>query len=112
MDERALRNQARNLIPVMAIGKNGITQGSVQQLEKELDVRGLVKVRLLKGYLEGHTIERKEGAAELAKLARATLVQIVGNIAVLYRRPHAPERATQQKNQRFSSSSNPRARFK
>ena len=68
----------------MSVGKNGITAGTIIQLDKELERRGLVKVKLLRAFL-GETVDRKEAAAELAMKGRAKLVQVVGNVVVLHR---------------------------
>lgn len=83
--EKLLADQARSLKAVMNIGKNGMTQGSLQLLDRELDQRGLVKVKLLRSHLEASGKGRKEVAEELAMFAHARLVQVVGNVVVLYR---------------------------
>ncbi len=83
MDLRKLRDEAKRLRPVMAIGKQGITQGSVQLLGRELEQKGLVKVKLLRSHLAER--DRHAAAAELAALGQATLVQVVGNVVVLYK---------------------------
>jgi RNA-binding protein len=84
---KELKNQARTLKHVMAIGKNGITEGNVKLLQRELEQKGLVKVKLLRGFLgEGEAkLDRKEAGARLAKLGQGQLVQVVGNVVVLYR---------------------------
>lgn len=84
MDLRALRREAQSLAPVMSIGKNGITAGSVTLLQRELDQKRLVKVKLLKAFVDGN--DRKEAAQRLASFSGALLVQVVGNVVVLAKR--------------------------
>ncbi len=82
--DKLLRDRARNIPHVMNVGKNGITAGTIKQLDKELDRTELVKVRFLRAAL-GEDGDRKALAADLAMKARARLVQVVGNVVVLHR---------------------------
>jgi len=83
--DRTLKDKAKALKAVMVIGKNGITQGSITLLDRELEQKGLVKVKLLANYLRASGRDRKEVAQELAALGCARLISLVGNVVVLYR---------------------------
>lgn len=84
---RRLREEAKHLRPVMQIGKNGITEGSVKLLQRELEQKGLVKVKLLKAYLDATEKRKQEVGEELARLTGAALIQVVGHTIILYKRP-------------------------
>ena len=74
--------KAHALKPVMQIGKNGITQGVIDQLEHELDERELVKIKFLKS---GLTDDKKVLAQELATKTQAKVVQVIGHTIILFR---------------------------
>lgn len=89
MDKRIkeLRAEGRTLDPVMHIGKGGLTDGVVEQVDRELEQRGLIKLRILKGALpeDGAQAARADLVEELAQRTRAQVVDRVGNVVVLYR---------------------------
>ncbi len=89
MDDRtrSLRAQAHALEPVMQVGKNGVTQGTLELLDRELRQRRLVKVKLLKGALgdDAGKAGRKGLAQQLADATRSKLIDQVGSMVVLYR---------------------------
>ena len=77
-----LRGQANKLSPIIHIGKDGINQGVIDQLEEALGNHELVKGRVLNNSLE----EAKDSANELAESCEAEVVQVIGNVFVLFRR--------------------------
>jgi RNA-binding protein len=83
MDNRELKLRARDLKPVMSIGKNGITEGAIKQLDIDLETKQLIKVKLLKTFLDSH--DKKEVAEQLALMTKSKIVQIVGHTVILYR---------------------------
>ena len=46
--EKNLRSEAKLLTPVLQIGKNGLTQGSIDLIDRELTQRQLIKIKMLK----------------------------------------------------------------
>jgi len=81
---KALREKAKLLEPLVRIGKNGLTESSLLHIKKLVDKRKLVKVKLLKSFLEAN--DRKAAAGLLAKGTGAELVDQVGFVVVLYKR--------------------------
>ncbi|MFM8365520.1 MAG: YhbY family RNA-binding protein [Verrucomicrobiota bacterium] len=79
-----LKSRAQLLKPVIKLGKAGATKEFLAELEKLLELHGLVKLRF-----EGFKDERKTLSKELAQKTGATLVQQVGHTAVYYRAPVA-----------------------
>jgi RNA-binding protein len=78
---RHLRSLAHHLDPVVRVGTAGVTDAVVSKLDHELTTHELVKVRL-----EGDRAEVRADAAQLATATGSELAQIIGRIAVLYRR--------------------------
>lgn len=84
-DLAALRATGQTLDVAFQIGKDGVTDGVVKELQQRLTREPLVKVRLLRGAREeGST---KDLAQELAEKARVTLVEVRGFTALYHRPP-------------------------
>jgi RNA-binding protein len=76
-----LRKLGRELQPLARLGKAGVDETLVRELDTLLEERELVKVRF--GAFKD---QRKEMAALLAEKTGAALVDVVGHVAVYYRR--------------------------
>jgi len=68
--------------PVVFVGKDGITESLLAEIDAVVRKRELVKVRLLDS-VEG---DRKDVARELAERAGTELVQVLGRTVLLFRR--------------------------
>ncbi len=79
--KRFLRSQAHHLTPIFQVGKGGVNQNLIKQIEDALEARELIKVSVLNNCLE----ERDDVADQLARGAKAELVQVIGNVIVLYK---------------------------
>lgn len=79
-----LKGLANGLKPITQIGKSGLTDAFLEQLDLALDARELVKVSIL----ETSGLDTKETANEVAKRVRAEFVQAIGNKFVVYRKNH------------------------
>jgi RNA-binding protein len=80
---RYLRGLAHHLKPTATVGKLGITETLIQQIQQNLTAHELVKVKL--GISRGP--ERQDEAKALATGTGAMLVQVLGGIVILYK-PH------------------------
>lgn len=79
--KKHLRGLAHALQPVVTLGGAGLTEAVVKELERALRDHELVKVRA-----RAPDRERRDAwLAELARRTHATLVQRIGNVAVIYR---------------------------
>lgn len=76
-----LRGLANSLDPIFQIGKHGITESFVKQINDALEARELIKIKVLKNSI----LEAKEAANDLAEMTNSDIVQIIGNKFVLYR---------------------------
>lgn len=78
-----LKAQANQLSPILNIGKNGVTDTLIEELNKQIKANRLVKVRILKSAEEGKDLNAI--AEEIAAATRSTLIKIRGRTVVLYR---------------------------
>lgn len=76
-----LRALAHDLEPTVYMGKSGMTENIVKEMETGLEYRELVKVKLQ----EGCELTPKDAANELAELLRAEFIQAIGRKFTLYR---------------------------
>jgi RNA-binding protein len=77
---RHLRGLAHALEPVVLIGGQGVTPAVIRQVGTALEAHELIKVRFAEG------IDARELSDDLATRSRAELAQVIGRVAVLYRR--------------------------
>ncbi len=77
---RHLRGLAHPLDPIVLVGAQGVTAAVVKQTGAALEAHELIKVRFAEG------IDAREMSDDLATRSRAELAQVIGRIAVLYRR--------------------------
>lgn len=81
-DLRKLRGLANSLKPVVTIGKNGINDAAIAQIDHSLEAHELIKCSLLQTALT----DASELASHVADQLGATVVQTIGNRCVFYRR--------------------------
>ena len=92
-DTRALRAAAHKLKPIVLIGKAGITEAVLAELNIALDHHELIKIKV-----PGEDREARRLAIEaVAAQSGAQLVQVIGRIAVLYRKGSKEAKKPQQK---------------
>ena len=82
-DARHLRALAHKLVPVVQLGKEGITEALAEATARALLDHELIKVKLL----AEAPIERREAAEQLAAATESHVAQVVGRVIVLYK-PH------------------------
>lgn len=81
-ERAALRAKSNPLEPIIQIGKEGITDNLITQIDDTLDNRELIKIRV---HLETAPLTPKEFANELAQKLEAEVIQVIGGVIVLYR---------------------------
>ena len=82
-----LKGLAHHLKPVVHIGKDGVSESVVKQIDRALLDHELIKVKLA----DGAPIDRKEASAELPAKTGAAFIQNIGKVFVLYRQhPEEP----------------------
>lgn len=78
---KELRAKAKILEPIVRIGKNGLSEASVNEIKKQLARKKLIKIKLLKS-----AEDRKHLAKEIAEKTNSELIEAVGFIVVLFKR--------------------------
>ncbi len=76
-----LKGIANNTDPIFQLGKNGLTENFIKQVDEALETREIVKINVLKNCMEDPT----EVANELIDQLSAEFVQSIGRKFVLYR---------------------------
>ena len=82
-ERAALRAAANPLEPIFQIGKEGISENLISQLDDALDARELLKIRV---HLETSPKKPRELADGLQSLLGAEVIQVIGGVIVLYRK--------------------------
>lgn len=79
--KRHLRRLGHALKPVVLMGGAGLTPGVSNEIDLALEHHELIKVKLVS---DGRQ-QRQVLAKDIAIQAKAVLVQLIGNVALLYR---------------------------
>ncbi len=81
--ERAnFRSMANTMQPIFQIGKNGVSDNTIKQIEDALEARELIKISVLE--TSGEDV--REVAHEIARRVSAEVIQVIGSKFVLYRK--------------------------
>ena len=79
---RHLRALGHDLDPVIAVGKNGVTESLAKEATQALEKHELIKVRVM----QEAPVDRREAAEALAEKTGAALAQVLGRTFLLYKR--------------------------
>ena len=76
-----LRGMANDFETILQVGKMGISENTVKQVDDALEARELIKMSVLE------TCEKtsRQVADELAPMVKADIVQVIGRKFILYR---------------------------
>lgn len=85
--KRYLRSLAAKMTPLLQVGKSGISDNVINQLDDALTARELTKVRVLPNC----PLEASEAASILSERTQSELIQVIGRNVVLYRQGEEPE---------------------
>lgn len=77
-----LRSLANVLDPVMQIGKEGVSENSITQINGLFDARELFKINVLKNCDESP----KEIASKIQEVTGCEIIQCIGSKIVLYKK--------------------------
>ena len=78
---RALRALGHHLEPVVLVGQHGVTDAVVAAVDQALHDHELIKVKIHEG-----PEDRKEAAQRLAEATGAELAQLLGRVALLFKK--------------------------
>ncbi|MCR4741858.1 MAG: YhbY family RNA-binding protein [Treponema sp.] len=85
-ERKILEKAAHDLQPVVIVGGAGVTEGLVQMVDTSIAVHELIKVKF-----NEYKDEKVELVNQICNQVNATLVRIIGNVAILYRQAEKPE---------------------
>ena len=81
-DRAYLRSLATNIDPVFQIGKGGLSDNLIKQVDDALEARELIKITVLENAQENPD----EFAVTLASKTNSVVVQVMGRKITLYRK--------------------------
>ena len=76
-----LKSLAHNLDPLFQLGKNGLSENFIKQVDEALENREIVKISIL----NNSSMETEELSRELVEALDAEFVQNIGNKVIIYR---------------------------
>lgn len=76
-----LRGLANSLDTIFQIGKGGVTENTVKQVNDALEAREIIKLRTL----ETSPVSSREAAEQIAEKTHSDVVKVIGSRFVLYR---------------------------
>lgn len=85
--KRFLFGLAHSIDPVVLIGKNGLTEAVLKEVDTALKSHELIKIRIASGEKE----DRQTMFESICKTLQAHPVKLVGKIIVIYRRADKPK---------------------
>jgi RNA-binding protein len=81
-----LRGQAHSLRPIVQVGRQGLTEGALREIDFALETHELIKVQAVAPK------EEKQGMAQkISAELGAEPVGLIGHILIFYRRQRDPE---------------------
>jgi RNA-binding protein len=84
---KALRGQAHALKPLVRIGKQGLTEGALHEIDAALDSHELIKL-----HAPGTKEEKQDLAHRVEAATGAAAVGQIGHVLILYRQQPDPEK--------------------
>lgn len=76
-----LRSHANSMETILQVGKSGVGDTLIKQVDDALTARELIKLRVL----ENSMLTAREAAGQLAEAVNADVVQVIGTRFVLFR---------------------------
>lgn len=86
--KKQFKSIGHHLKPILIVAEKGLTEGVAAELERALSDHELIKVQV-------RIVEREDRVAmieELCKVGNAERVQVIGKMALLYRKNPKPNR--------------------
>ncbi len=81
-----LRSMANTINPIIQVGKGGISENLIKQIDEALEARELVKITVL----ENSPSEVREAGEKITSRVDAEIVQVIGKKFTIYRKSKEP----------------------
>ncbi|MFA1820479.1 ribosome assembly RNA-binding protein YhbY [Virgibacillus oceani] len=79
--KRFLRKKAHHEKPIFQVGKDGVNDNMLKQINEALELRELIKVSILQNNMD----DKDDVVNEVANGTDSEIVQVIGNNFVLYK---------------------------
>lgn len=79
--KRYLRSLAHNIDPIFQIGKAGINDNMISQIDETLENRELIKIHILQNNFD----DKNDLAQTLSQATNSEVVQVIGSMIIIYR---------------------------
>lgn len=79
--KRYLRSLAHNIDPIFQIGKAGINDNMISQIDETLENRELIKIHILQNNFD----DKNDLAQTLNQATNSEVVQVIGSMIIIYR---------------------------
>ena len=79
--KRYLRSLAHNIDPIFQIGKAGINDNMISQIDETLENRELIKIHVLQNNFD----DKNDLAQTLSQATNSEVVQVIGSMIIIYR---------------------------
>ncbi|RLG74060.1 MAG: hypothetical protein DRO08_00560 [Thermoprotei archaeon] len=86
---KELKKYCQQRKPDVRIGKAGISEGILKEIDRRLEEQGIVKVKILKAAFNVEKKDRFQIAKEVAEKLGAVLVEVRGKTFTVYREKRA-----------------------
>jgi len=90
-ERKYLKSKANQLKPVVLIGKSGLSDESIANIELALEHHELIKVKFI-----AFKTEKKALSQEIVQKVNADFVGLIGNVLIIYRMNEDPEKRQYQ----------------
>lgn len=85
--KKQFRTIGHGLNPIITVAGNGLSENILLEADRALEDHELIKIKFAVGDRE----TKKQLISEMAKIVEATIVQEIGNVALLYRAAKNPD---------------------
>ncbi|MGJ5711809.1 ribosome assembly RNA-binding protein YhbY [Staphylococcus auricularis] len=79
--KRFLRSKAHHIEPTFQVGKSGVNENMVAQLNDILEKRELIKIHVLQNNFD----DKDDLAQTISEATESEIVQVIGSMIVLYK---------------------------
>lgn len=86
--KKQFKSIGHHLKPVLIVAENGLTEGVLAELERALNDHELIKVKINLAERE----DRQAVIEELCQASRCELAQVIGKMALIYRKNPKPNK--------------------
>ncbi len=83
MNLKTLKAESHNLEPLVRIGKNGVTDNVIAEINKHLRLKKMIKIKILKSCKEN--FESKDIINKVLEKTQTILVSSIGNTFTIFK---------------------------